>query len=284
MRVAPGMHVDGAWPAFGVAAAVVRLMGGDPARALTAIRIAACQMPYSLYLPVAAGANARNIYLSHAAQLGILSANAALAGVVAPAGAVDELKSRALKEALPAPPVAAPGEWLILEAYLKPFAGVRHAHYGASAALALRPRVADRIERIQRVVLSTYGEAIAYAGNRAPRAPITAQFSLSYGTACALATGELGPGSYDLQNSLVMDLEKKIQLQENEQLSGRGATLTVEVDGETLSHSVDRVIGDPSLPMTREQALEKFSRYAKRDGAAILDAPADAAWTAINPP
>src|SRR5476649_539966 len=91
MRVGPGMHVDGAWPCFGVAAAVVRLLGGDARQALAAVRIAACQMPFALYLPVAAGANARNTYLSHAAQLGMLAGSAALAGFVAPAGALEEL-------------------------------------------------------------------------------------------------------------------------------------------------------------------------------------------------
>ena len=30
---------------------------------------------------------------------------------------------------------APPGTWLLEEAYLKPFAGVRHAHYGAAAAI-----------------------------------------------------------------------------------------------------------------------------------------------------
>ena len=283
LRVAPGMHVDGAWPAFGVAAAVVRLLGGNAAQALAAIRIAACQMPYSLYLPVAAGANARNTYLPHAAQLGILAASAALAGIAAPEGAVDELKARALKDAPAAPPFAPPGEWLVLEAYLKPFASVRHAHYGAACALALRPQVAGRLDRITRVNLSTYAEAIAYAGNRAPRAAITAQFSVTYGTACALATGELGPGSYGLSKD-VLDLERKITLEEDEALAGRGATLTIEIDGERLSHSVDRVTGDPSLPMTRAQALEKFSRYAGRDGTALLDAPATTPWAELSRP
>jgi 2-methylcitrate dehydratase PrpD len=281
MRVAPGMHVDGAWPAFGVATAVVRLLGGNAVQALAAIRIVACQMPFSLYLPVAAGANARNTYLSHAAQLGMLAANAALAGIVAPEGAVDELKARALQGALAAPLIAPPGEWLLLEAYLKPFASVRHAHYGVTCALALRPKLVDRLARITRIELSTYAEAIAYAGNRAPNAPITAQFSLSYCVACALATGELGPGSYDFRKD-VLELEKKIVLAEDKTLSGRGATLTIEVDGETLSHSVNRVTGDPSLPMTRAQALEKFSRYAARDGARLLDAAAGTAWAELS--
>ena len=108
MRIGPGMHVDGYWPTLGVAAAVVRLLGGTPAQAFAAIRIAACQLPNSLYLPVAAGANARNTYLPHAAQLGMLSASAALGGVVSPEGAVNGTA------------IAPPGEWLILEAYRSP--------------------------------------------------------------------------------------------------------------------------------------------------------------------
>jgi len=283
MRVAPGMHVDGAWPTFGVAAAVVRLLGGSAAQALAAIRIAACQMPFSLYLPVAAGANARNTYLSHAAQLGMLSASSALAGISAPEGAIEELKARALKGALTAPPLAPPGEWLVLDAYLKPYASVRHAHYGVVCALALRPKLAQRLERITQIELSTYAEALAYAGNRAPRAPITAQFSLSYGTACALATGELGPDSYGMKNEMVRNLETKIVLSEDKALSGRGATLTVDIDGEKLSHTVDRVTGDPSMPMTREQLLAKFASYAGRDGRSMLEAPASTPWAQLSP-
>ncbi len=129
MRIGPGMHVDGNWPALGVAAAVVRLLGGDAAQALAAIRIVACQLPNSLYLPVAAGANARNTYLSHAAQLGMLAAYAALGGIVAPENAVQGNA------------IAPAGEWLILEAYLKPYAAVRHVHYGAAAAQALRAEI-----------------------------------------------------------------------------------------------------------------------------------------------
>ncbi|MGH8765015.1 MAG: MmgE/PrpD family protein, partial [Burkholderiales bacterium] len=156
-----------------------------------------------------------------------------------------------------------------------------HAHYGVAAALALRPKIVDRLDRITRIELSTYAEAIAYAGNRAPRAAITAQFSLSYGIACALATGELGPDSYGL-DAAVLALEKNIVLTENRNLTGRGATLTIEVDGEALSHTVDRVTGDPSLPMTREQALAKFFRYAGRDGGGILDAPAGTRWEELS--
>jgi 2-methylcitrate dehydratase PrpD len=277
MRIAPGMHVDATWPSFGVAAAVVRLAGGSAEQALAAVRIAACQMPYSLYLPVAQGAEARNTFLAHAAQLGLLAANAALAGFGAPEGALDELRGRALGAAPRGAALAPPGEWLILESYLKPFAAVRHVHYGAAAALALHPKLAGRIERVERAELSTYGEALAYCGNRAPRTPIQAQFSLSFGAAWALVHGDLGPEAYVRRDPVVEALERKFVLAEDAAVTGarrRGATLAVIVDGERLAHAVARVPGDPGLPMTREDVLAKFSRYAGRDGRALLDADA----------
>lgn len=261
VRMAPGMHVDATWPGFGVAVAVVRLSGGTAAQALDAVRIAACQMPRSLYLPVKAGADARNTYLAHAAQLGLLAAHASLAGIAAPAGALD---------AIGAGRFAARGKWLLLEGYLKPYAAVRHVHYGVAAALALRPRLAGRLRAITRIELSTYAEALAYCGNRAPKTPIQAQFSLSFGVAAALATGDLGPSAHGMDDRTIAGLETKVVLSEDRALtkSGkRGATLVVRVGGERLVRSVDRVSGDPAQPMTRAEVLAKFARYAGRRAA-----------------
>jgi 2-methylcitrate dehydratase PrpD len=286
MRVGSGMHVDGAWPCFGVAAAVVRLLGGDAAQALAAVRIAACQMPYALYLPVAAGANARNTYLSHAAQFGMLAASAALAGIVAPTGALEELHSRALADAQSGPPLAPPGDWLIAEAYLKPYAAVRHVHYAAAAAIALRPEVSTRLESIAHIRLETYAEALAYCSNRAPTSLIQAQFSLSYGVACALATGDLAPESYDLDSKVIRALEAKVELVEKPGLTRREATLLVEIRGGKFDRTVDRVPGDPSLPMTREEILSKFARYSglgRTAGEKFLAADGGRRFSEISP-
>ena len=287
IRVAPGMHVDGAWPAFGAAAAVVRLLGGNAAQALAAIRIAACQMPYSLYLPVAAGANARNTYSSHAAQLGLLAAAAALGGIVAPAGALEELRSRCFENKSTKKEIAPPGEWLILEAYLKPYAAVRHVHYGAAAALALSEDVFGRLGEIVRIELATYAEALTYCGNRAPKTAIQAQFSLSYGVACALATGELVPDSYAasfLNRPELKNLEAKIELVEDARLTQaglRGATLAIRLPEEIRTLAVESVPGDPQQPMTRAEVLAKFARYSglpQDQCMEFLDAPGSRAW------
>jgi 2-methylcitrate dehydratase PrpD len=61
-RIRPGMHVDGSWHSLGAAAAAARLAGGDAAEVARAIRLAACQIPFALYAPIAAGLDGRNSY------------------------------------------------------------------------------------------------------------------------------------------------------------------------------------------------------------------------------
>jgi 2-methylcitrate dehydratase PrpD len=78
----------------------------------------------------------------------------------------------------------------------------------------------------------------------------------------------------------VRSLESKVRLIEDVALGRtgqRGATLAVEIGGERLESAVDRVAGDPSLPMTREQVAAKFARYAGSAADAalrFLEAPA----------
>jgi 2-methylcitrate dehydratase PrpD len=267
LRIAPGMHVDAYWPGLGVAVAAVRLSGGSAAQALAAVRIAACQLPHSLYLPVVHGSEARNTYLAHSAQVGLLAASAALAGIDAPRSCDEN--------------VAPPGEWLLLEGYLKRFAAVRHVHYGAAAAIGLRPRIAHRLRDISRIELRIYAEALTYCANRAPALPIQAQFSLSYGLAHALVAGDLCPDAYSesaLRDPLVRTLEAKVEMMKEERLT-RGARVTIELPGERLEHAVE------DLPaMSREEVIGKFVSYTglpRAAAARFLDAPADALFKEV---
>ena len=282
-RIRPGMHVDGSWHALGAAACAARLAGLDAGGIARAVRLVGCQLPFSLYAPIAAGMDGRNIYPAHAAILGSLSAAAAAAGMDAPEDGFAQARRMALGHESPAV-TEPPGTWLLEEAYLKPFAGVRHAHYAAAAAIALRGRLAAMPARIE---LATYAEALRYAGNRAPRAAISAQFSLSWAVAAALVQGDLGPAAYAeaaLVDPRLREMESRVVLSEDTSLTAsgrRGATLTV--DGE--SATVTGVTGDPDRPMGEEDAVEKFTRFAApalgQDGvpravAALLrDGPAD---------
>jgi 2-methylcitrate dehydratase PrpD len=282
-RIRPGMHVDGSWHSLGAAACAAHLHGLDAAGIARAVRLAACQIPFALYAPIAAGMDGRNSYPAHAALLGHIAAAASASGMDAPGGGFAEARRIALGQDTPAE-TAPPGIWLLEEAYLKPFAGVRHAHYAAAAALALRGRAS---RNAQRITLATYAEALRYAGNRAPSAAIAAQFSLSWAVAAALIQGDLGPAAYTeaaLADPRLREIEARIELVEDQALTAanrRGAILTV--DGE--SATVTRVTGDPDQPMSEAEATAKFTRFATpslgeagvaRAIAAILhDAPAD---------
>jgi 2-methylcitrate dehydratase PrpD len=261
------MHVDGSWHSLGAAAAAARLAGLDAAGAARAVRLASCQVPFSLYAPIAAGMDGRNLYPAHAVLLGVAAAASAAAGMDAPAEGLALGRTIALGATEPG--ARAPtGEWLLAEGYVKPFAGVRHAHYGACAALALRPALAGRYDALRGIVLETYGEAITYAGNRAPGSAIKAQFSLSWAVAAALAQGDLGPAAYTdaaLADPLLRGLEAMVELREDKAMTAAGrraARITLDLGGEAMSEAVDGVAGDPGRPMTEAEVRAKFARMA----------------------
>ncbi|WP_431283763.1 MmgE/PrpD family protein [Humitalea sp. 24SJ18S-53] len=263
-RIKPGMHVDGSWHSLGAAVTATRLAGGDVAAAGRAMRLAACQIPFSLYAPIAAGMDGRNSFAAHAVLLGQMCAAAAMAGMDAPEEGFAIACRLALGIETPAA-MTPPGVWLLAEAYTKRFAGVRHAHYGAAAALALR----DEVEApIAGIALHTYPEALQYAGARAPKTAIAAQFSLSWAVAAALHQGDLGPGAYTdaaLADPVLQGLEALVGLHEDP-APGRFARLVVTLaDGRVLEHSARDV------PMTDDDVLDKFLGFARpslgRDGA-----------------
>ncbi len=265
-RIRPGMHVDGSWHALGAAAAAVRLAGGNVEAAARAVRLAGCQVPFSMYAPIAAGMDGRNTYPAHAVLLGTLCAAGAMAGMDAPARGFEEARRVALGLDAPAD-VAPEGMWLVEHAYIKPFAGVRHAHYAAAAALALREGVA--IDDVAAITLSTYAEALRYAGNRAPGSAITAQFSLSWAVAAALVQGDLGSAAYTdgaLGDATLRRIETLVVLDEDAALTQagrRGAALRLTLrDGRVLQARADSVPGDPDLPMHEDAVRAKFLRFA----------------------
>ncbi|VTU21649.1 MmgE/PrpD family protein [Variovorax sp. PBS-H4] len=268
LRIRPGMHVDANWPALGVAAGVARLLGLPAAGIGQAIDIAACQLATSVYLPVAQGRTARNTYLGHSASLGLQAAFASAAGIDAPADALAHYASAhaaASSQALPGADAI-----LLLDAYLKPFAAVRHVHYGAVAAQALRPQLEGGTQPIEGIVLRIYEEAITYCGNRAPRTPIQAQFSLSFGLAAMLRYGDIDPDVYEaprFDDAELRRLEARVALEPDAGLSerrARGATLTLRRASGLLQHTVHTIPGDAGHPLDRAALAAKFRHYAAR--------------------
>lgn len=276
LRIRPGMHVDGNWPGLGVAAAVSRLLGLSAEATLTAMNIAACQLPASLYLPIKTGDNARNTYIAHSAWLGLLAAFSSQAGITAPQHALVEY---AKDFAAADPQVPEVDHWFLLDAYFKLHASVRHAHYGIEAARRIRNGLGGDTHSISAIRLETYAEAVTYAGNRAPRAPIQAQFSVSFGVAAGLRYGGMEADIYrapKFQDAELRRLESLVDLQARASASGRDADLTVIAGGRKHEARCDRVPGDAGMPISREAIVAKFLRYSKdavpEDRAAVFAA------------
>ena len=269
LRIRPGMHVDGTFGVYGAAVAAARLLGLDAAAALDAVRTAACTASASLYLPIRRGSVTRNLYAGQAAERGIAAAQAVAAGIVPPQDALEESARVALGLDPAAMRLAPPETPLIIEGYLKPYAAVRHAHYPAAAAIAWRQHPGADPARIASVRVETYSEAVTYAGNRAPTAPIIAQFSLSWATAHALLRGHLGPTATRaaaLADPAIRALEQRVELVADaaRDASGRrGATLVLLLDdGREERATADSIPGDPGRPTTEAEAREKFTAYA----------------------
>lgn len=266
LRIRPGMHVDGNWPALGVAAGVSRLLRLAAEQTLTAINIAACQLPTSLYLPIRTGDNARNTYLSHSAWLGMLAAFSASAGITAPPDALlHYAQGFADTKGSAAPAFDHP---FLLEAYFKPHAGARHLHYGLDAAMRIRAELGGDSAAITGVRLRVYEEAATYAGNRNPRAPITGQFSLSFAVAAGLRYGAMEPEIFRDENfndPELRRLEQLVQIEPDAALGAggkRAAILIVEAAGRRFEARADRLIGDADQPSSLEDMIAKFVRYS----------------------
>lgn len=265
LRIAPGMHVDANWPSLGAAAAAACALGLDPERIVTAVGIAACQLPSSLYRPVETGDTARNTYLGHAALLGRMAAQSAAAGISAPPDAVESYARVSYDRPAATPPRGA-GDFEILSGYFKEFSAVRHVHYAAHAACSMKAETEpDRIESIE---LWTYPEAMQYCGIRAPRTPLQAQFSLSFGVAAMLRHGRLDPAVYrtpDFTDPVLRSLEQKVVIHAEPGWSDRRSARLrlVGADGRVLEAVSSAVRGDESMPWSQAALTDKFVSYTE---------------------
>jgi 2-methylcitrate dehydratase PrpD len=265
LRIAPGMHVDANWPSLGAAAAAACALGLDPERIVTAVGIAACQLPTSLYRPVETGDTARNSFLGHAAVLGRMAAQCSAAGMTAPRDAIESYARTAYGRLDGVEVLSSPGDFEILAGYFKEYAAVRHVHYAARCAAQLRDELAP--ERIVSIELRTYPESIRYCGIRDPHTALQAQFSLTFGVAAMLRWGRLEPSVYrspGFDDPLLRHLENLVVVRpESGNSDRRSAVLRVGLDdGRTVEESVTAVRGDPSMPWSEAALAEKFTNYS----------------------
>lgn len=263
LRIAPGMHVDANWPALAAAAAAACAMSLDPERIVTAIGIAACQLPASLYRPIDTGDTARNTYLGHAALLGRMAAQSSAAGITAPRDAIESYARVVYgRSAVTIPDGVCDFE--ILSGYFKEYAAARHVHYAARCASEVRREIAP--EDVRSIELWTYPEAVEYCGVRDPKTPLQAQFSLSFAIAAMLRWGRLDPEAYRIpkfDEPLVRTLEARVVIHDEPAWAGQRAARVrfTHENGQSRETTAFAVRGDPSMPWSEATLTEKFLAY-----------------------
>ena len=140
---------------------------------------------------------------------------------------------------------------------------MRHVHYGAHAALSLRPQF--DLQALDRIDLWVYREALTYCGVRQPQTPLQAQFSLSFGVAAMLRWGHLNSTVYtspEFEDGGVRRLEKKVTIHVHDewtQKQWRRAKLQITlVDGRVLENTCQAVMGDADMPWSEADLKQKF--------------------------
>ncbi len=147
---------------------------------------------------------------------------------------------------------------------LKPYPSCRATHAPIDAALALAPKLAgETIDVIRVVVPPTARQLAGKRFSEGDNPMISAQFSIEYTVATALARQRLSLAHFDL--AAIRDPEVHALLQKMRVETGEGADFapaTVEVDtasGKRLAYTETALKGDPAHPLSDAELSAKLA-------------------------
>ena len=276
-----GFLPTGTCGAFGAAAAAARLRGYDARQMLHALGCAGYLAPLSMAEQLMGGYTVKIVQGGQAALAGLMAAGLAGAGITGDRQVFEgsalkggftqittqkEPKFEKLTEDLGK-------RYTILDIYFKPYTACRHTHGAAQAALALLPKVPQKLQDIKAIDVFTYGIAVIAVGKGAAAGDtfVNAQFSIPYVVAVCLLDGALGPKQLTekrLADPAILDLAKKVTVRMDEELNRLYPERTssrVEIllqSGERLIRQVDIPRGDPRDPLTAQDIAEKVRLFA----------------------
>lgn len=229
---------------------------------------------------------------ANAARNGIFAALLAAEGLTGPAPIFEgdlgffQLVTR---QPFSLPPLGGEGgaPFMITETYIKFWPAEYHSQSAIDAALQLRPEVGDW-RQVKRIDIHTFDAAVDIIGKDPekwrPRTRETADHSLPYCTAAALADGDVSRATFDAQRFTdpeLLALVAKVKVHRDRALSDRyprgipnRITVTL-ADGRQLVREVEFPRGHARNPMTDAEVERKFRtmvepRYGKERADRIL--------------
>ena len=258
---------------FGAAAAVASLLRLGRAQTVSALGNAGTQSsgPWQCRLE---GVMSKQLHTAAAARAGLTAADLAALGFTGPARILEGplgFFAATCPDPDPGAVLADPdAPWLILETSFKPWPACRHAHPTIDATLAVRDRVP--IGAIDRIVVTTYADAVTYCDSPAPATPLEAKFSLQHCVASVLLDGPPDLTAFEppaLARTDIGAIRRRVSLAAGDPYVSAyprhyGAEVSVQLtDGRTIRATVADALGDPENPMS-PQAIEAKARMLMR--------------------
>ncbi|HLX39881.1 MAG TPA: MmgE/PrpD family protein [Ktedonobacteraceae bacterium] len=271
-----GFHPTAVCGTFGAAATSARLLGLTPAQTTMALGIAGSMASGSMaYLHD--GAWTKRLHPGWANHAGITAARLAAAGFVGPTaifespyGFLHAYSSLSDSSQLARP---ADGMYAIMDVSIKPYACCRYMHGPIDCLLHIRHKHQFDPQHITHVrcgILSGGRGLIAdpIEQKRQPENVVDAQFSMPFGAAIALLTGQASLAVFTevwIQKPPVRYLMQKVACYSSPDLDNYypaewRANAEVQVDGGQNYHADIRYpLGDPHNPLSWEQLEARFS-------------------------
>jgi 2-methylcitrate dehydratase len=179
--------------------------------------------------------------------------------------------------------------FMITRTYIKFWPAEYHSQSAIDAALQLRPEVGD-VRNVSAIDIHTFDAAVDIIGKDPekwrPKTRETADHSLPYCTAVALADGDVTLAQFEPQrftDAALLDLVARVQVHRDKALSARyprgipnRVTVTLK-DGRRLVREVEFPRGHAENPMTDAEVENKFRtlvvpRYGSERAARVLAA------------
>ena len=268
-------HTTGTAGTFGAAAAAARLHGLDDDQTVHALGSAGTTTA-GLWEFLSDGAMSKQLHPAKAAHDGILAVLLAQQGFTAATGILEGEKGvLAAMSSQPQPERLTDGlaaemmSWRIDGVAFKVHAACRHTHSAVDAALRLRAEHHLDLDRIERVDVRIYEQALGLLDGVEPTTPYAAKFSLPFCIAAALQFGDLGPGRFSestIREQTTLDLADRVSFETDPELdacypASWPSVVTVTLtDGTEVSARVDHPAGDVKAGVENADLAAKFAR------------------------
>lgn len=278
-----GWHSTLSCGVFGAAAASARVLGLDAARTRDALGHAA-SFAGGLWGFIHDGSQTKRLHAGRAAEGGVLAALLAREGVSGPAHVFDDVWGgffNTFAAQSHAPDALTDGlgaHWKLMRCSIKPHASCRSAHAAVDAALQLADGRTVETGEIERVVVRASAFVARMCGGRDLSTLSSAQMSLPYAVAAALAFGDTGIGVYRADrrsDPRVTALLARIAVDVDPVLGDLDEPTVIlhRADGGREARHVPIALGDPRNPLSDAALLAKYRALA---GMALDSAQVDA--------